>query len=219
MDIDILRQISAVARTVSRRERDGRPVRVVAAARSYPTTVDDLWDTLTSAERIPRWFLPISGDLRQGGRYQLEGNAGGEITRCDPPRSLSVTWEYGGEVSWLEVRLSEDGADATRLELEHFAPVDDERWKEFGPGAVGVGWDLALLGLHLYVTTTEPVDRQAVAGWMEEDGGKDFVRRSSTSWGDASAVAGMDREAARAAAARTTAAYTGEDGATTGSGA
>jgi uncharacterized protein YndB with AHSA1/START domain len=42
---------------------------------------------------IPRWFLPIAGDLRLGGRFQLEGNAGGEITECRPPRRLAVTWE------------------------------------------------------------------------------------------------------------------------------
>ena len=44
--------------------------------RTYETTIVDLWDAITSAERIPRRFLPISGDLRLGGRYQLEGHAG-----------------------------------------------------------------------------------------------------------------------------------------------
>src|SRR5882724_8555264 len=29
------------------------------------------WDAMTNAERIPRWFLPISADLRLSGRYQL----------------------------------------------------------------------------------------------------------------------------------------------------
>ena len=31
---------------------------------------------------------PISGDLRLGGRYQLQGNAGGEILVCEPPQHL-----------------------------------------------------------------------------------------------------------------------------------
>ena len=44
-----------------------------------------MWDACTDPERIGRWFLPVSGDLRLGGRYQLEGNAGGEILRCEPP--------------------------------------------------------------------------------------------------------------------------------------
>ncbi|HET6222510.1 MAG TPA: SRPBCC family protein, partial [Dongiaceae bacterium] len=147
MKIDIAATLGAVVREVASRKHEGRMARVVAAARSYQTTIEDLWDALTSAERIPRWFLPISGDLRPGGRYQLEGNAGGEITRCEPPRHLAVTWEHGSEVSWLTVTLAEDPNGGTRLQLEHVAHVDDERWKQFGPGAVGVGWDLATMGL------------------------------------------------------------------------
>jgi hypothetical protein len=30
--------------------------------------------------------MPISGELRVGGSFQLEGNAGGEILTCEPPR-------------------------------------------------------------------------------------------------------------------------------------
>ena len=67
--------------------------------------IEDLWDVLTNAERIPRWFLPISGELELGGRYQLEGNAGGVITACEPPLHFTVTWEFGRDVSWAEVRL------------------------------------------------------------------------------------------------------------------
>jgi hypothetical protein len=52
--------------------------------------VEDVWDAITSAERIPRRFLPVSGDLRLG-RYQLQGNAGGEITGCNPPRHLRLS--------------------------------------------------------------------------------------------------------------------------------
>ena len=75
----------AESRRVENREHLGKPALVVVATRTYDTTVDDLWDAMTSAERIPRWFLPISGELRLGGRYQIQGNAGGNITRCDAP--------------------------------------------------------------------------------------------------------------------------------------
>jgi uncharacterized protein YndB with AHSA1/START domain len=101
MQIDVASYIGAVTREVVGREHEGKPARVVVASRSYDTTPDDLWDALTSAERIPRWFLPISGDLKLGGRYQLEGNAGGTITACEPPRRLSVTWEFGGGTTWV----------------------------------------------------------------------------------------------------------------------
>jgi uncharacterized protein YndB with AHSA1/START domain len=91
MNVDPAAYVGAVVRDVLSREHEGRPARVVIATRSYDTTIEDLWDALTSAKRIPRWFLPVSGDLRLGGRYQFEGNAGGAITRCEPPRALSVT--------------------------------------------------------------------------------------------------------------------------------
>jgi uncharacterized protein YndB with AHSA1/START domain len=153
MEFDIPRQIGAVTRKLETKLHDGRPARVVVAARTYDTTVDDLWDAVTSKERIPRWFLPVSGDLRLGGRYQLQGNAGGTITRCEPPRAVGMTWEFGGEVSWLEVTLEPTPDGRAHLQLEHVAPLSDERWDEFGPGAVGVGWDMGLVGLASHLET------------------------------------------------------------------
>ena len=180
---------------------------MVVASRAYSTTAADLWDALTNAERIPRWFLPISGDLQLGGHYQLEGNAGGAITRCEPPSTLAVTWEYGGSVSWVTVRLREQEAGGTRLELEHVAHVGDDWWDQFGPGAVGVGWDLALMGLGEHLPSGVAVDPKDVARWTSSDEGRAFMRMSGTDWGRASIAAGTPE--AIAAAERTTSAYTG----------
>lgn len=210
MKIDVAGAIGAVTRTVERRDHNGRPARVVVASRTYDAGVADVWDAVTSAERIPRWFLPISGDLRPGGRYQFEGNAGGEITACEPPRLLSVTWEFGGEVTWLTVRLSELAPDQTLLELQHAAHVGDERWKQFGPGAVGVGWDMALVGLARHLATGSSVDRREAVAWLGSKDGKAFVAKSSDDWARASVASGTDATEAKEAAARTTAAYSGE---------
>jgi uncharacterized protein YndB with AHSA1/START domain len=209
MKLDIGRHIGAVFREDGRREHLGRPARVVAARRTYDTTAEDLWDALTNGERIPRWFLPISGNLHLGGCFQLEGNAGGEITRCEPPRLLAVTWEFGGSTSWLTVDLADEPGGGTRLELEHVAHVGDELWDQFGPGAVGVGWDLALMGLGRHIETGATADRAEAAAWLASAEGKDFVRRSSEDWCRASIAAGTDAAAARAAAERTTAFYSG----------
>ena len=54
---------------------------------------------MTNGERIPRWFLPVSGELGPGGRYQLEGNAGGVITVCERQSHFALTWEFVGDVS------------------------------------------------------------------------------------------------------------------------
>src|SRR4051794_40445283 len=195
-----------VTREVRSGTRDGAPTKIAIARRTYRTDQHDLWDALTNAERIPRWFLPVSGELRAGGRYQLEGNAGGTIERCDPPTSFSATWEFGGSVSRITVRLVAESAELTRLELEHSVPVDDH-WDQFGPGAVGVGWDLALLGLGLHLASGSAVDRSEAAAWVASEDGKRFMHRSSERWGEANVAGGEDAATARAQAERTTAAY------------
>src|SRR5690349_12257290 len=115
LNFDITRLIGLVARETTRREHEGRPARVLVATRTYDTSQEDLWDALTNGERIPRWFLPISGDLRLGGHYQLEGNAGGEIKGCEPPRHLALTWGMHGDTSWVNVHLSENPDGGTLL--------------------------------------------------------------------------------------------------------
>ena len=210
--IDVVHQINSVQRRVGSRLLDAGEARTVIVGRSYDAPIEDLWDACTNAERIPRWFLPISGELRVGGRYQLEGNAGGTIERCDPPRSFAATWEMGGEVTWIELRLSPQANGGTRFELEHIAHVDDERWAQFGPGAVGVGWDLALSGgLARHLASGARVDPAEAAAWGASEEGRRFMMLSSQAWCDASIAAGTDSADARAAAARTTAAYTGID--------
>jgi uncharacterized protein YndB with AHSA1/START domain len=207
--IDVAHQISSVRRTVGRRTLEAGEARIVTLTRVYESPLEDVWDACTNPERIPRWFLPVSGDLRLGGRYQLEGNAGGTIERCDPPRSFAATWEYGGEVSWIEVRLTSEAGGATRLELEHIAHVDDERWAQFGPGAVGIGWDLALIGLTLHLDGAERVDPEAFAAWSASDDGRRFATLASERWAQASIAGGTDAAEARAAEEQVTAFYTG----------
>ena len=208
MNIDPVATAGLVAREIRTGERDGAPTKIAVARRVYRTDQADLWDAVTNAERIPRWFLPISGELAVGGRYQLEGNAGGTIERCDEPDSFAVTWEYGSMTSWLEVRLS-PVHDGTVLELIHEAAVDLELWKQYGPGAVGVGWDLGLMGLELHLATGEPVDREAGLAFPTTPEGREFVRRAATGWADAAVVAGDEPAPAHEAAERTIGFYTG----------
>lgn len=199
-------------RVVGDMEHLGQPARSVRGSRTFQTDSDDLWDALTNAERLPRWFLPISGELKMGGRYQLDGNAGGKITRCDPPVALEVTWEYGGNVSWVILRLEPDG-DGTRLTLEHIMGQDEtseDHWKKYGPGATGVGWDLGFLGLGMHLATGETIEQKELYAWMATDPGKEFVRHCARAWGDAHVASGEPAENALSIAATTAAFYTGE---------
>jgi uncharacterized protein YndB with AHSA1/START domain len=206
--IDVTHQINSVLREVGTRTLEAGAARTVVVSQAYDAAVDDVWDACTNPERIPRWFLPVSGELRLGGRYQLKDHAGGTVERCDPPKSFAATWEYGGDVSWIEVRLNSEPDGRTRLEIEHISSVGDTTWAQFGPGAVGIGWDMIFMGLGLHLTSGRSVDPAESAAWGASDEGREFVTISSGRWRDANVAAGADPDEAQAAADRTTAAYT-----------
>ena len=170
--------------------------------------MEDLWDAVTNSERIPRWFLPVSGELQLGGRYELEGNAGGIVEECEPPCRFAITWEFGGDVSWVELSLTNGEGGLVCLTLTHTAHLSDH-WNTYGPGAVGVGWELGLMGLSLHIAhPDEPMpDETAFAASPD---GRAIIQGSSDRWGQAAVANGTDPEAASAAAMRTTAFYTGE---------
>jgi uncharacterized protein YndB with AHSA1/START domain len=144
--LDIANHLKAIGREVRRTTAASGETVSVLVKRKYDATAADVWDAITDPVRVRRWFLPLTGDLREGGSFQLEGNAGGDILTCDAPRLLKVT--FGGPTSVVEVRLSADG-ESTDLELEHTVPIEIA---QSGAGAlfVGPGWDGALLALASY---------------------------------------------------------------------
>jgi hypothetical protein len=144
------------------------------------------------------------------------GNAGGEVLDCPPPADgaahYRVTWEYGGGVTWLAVRLQALGSDRTRLELEHTARAADIPpgfWEQFGPGATGVGWDGGLLGLALHLAGDAGIRPEDAEAWALSDEGAEFYRAGADAWGAAHAASGADAAAAARAADATFAFYTG----------
>jgi uncharacterized protein YndB with AHSA1/START domain len=203
-------ETSTVRRTVGDRTLEAGQARVQTISQVYATDVDDLWEAVTTPERIARWFLPVSGELVEGGKYSLEGNASGTVTKCDRPRFFAATWEFNGQVSWIEVRLTAEPEGGSRFELEHVAHVDDEFWEQYGPGATGIGWDLALLGLGMHVK--EPgsaIDPRESEAWTLSPEGKAYLRTLADAWAEAAIAAGQDAASARAAADRSYAFYTG----------
>jgi uncharacterized protein YndB with AHSA1/START domain len=176
--IDIARQLNAIHRTVETLPpTDGFGERVsVLLRRGYDAPIDDVWDAVTKPDRIKRWFMPISGELRVGGSFQLEGNAGGEILAREPPRLLRVT--FGGPTSLVEVRVAPQGASGAVLELQHTVPIE---MAQSGAGAlyVGPGWDGALLGLDLFLRAEAVGDPVAAANSPQA---LEFSKQSVHAW-------------------------------------
>lgn len=204
--VDFAAHLGAVTRTVDELTRDGKPARNVTLARTYDTTPTDLWSAITDPDRLPRWFVPVSGELKLGGRFQLKENAAGTIVDCDPPRFLSTTWECGNKLSWLEISIHQE-ADGAALTLSHICPIDDH-WRKYGPAAVGIGWDLSLLGLGLHLSRPDDdrFDEEAFAATAE---GKATLVGLSESWRDAAIASGDEPTLAEQAARMTAAFYSG----------
>ena len=177
MTIDIPSELSAIDRKVERLTADadsGERIGVTLR-RNYSAPIGDVWDAITDPTRIARWFMPVSGDLRVGGTFQLEGNAGGEILACEPPSLVRLTW--GGSTSIVELRLSEsDGG--TVLQLDHTVPIE---MAQSGAGAlwVGPGWDGAVMGLGLYLAVGGIDDPVAMAASRQV---QEFSQKSVHAW-------------------------------------
>lgn len=208
--IDIPSQLAAIYREVGERPLDSGGEGVgVLLRRSYPAAIEDVWDAVTDPARMKRWFLPVSGDLRVGGTFQLEGNASGEILSCEPPRLLRVT--FGGPTSVVELRLSANGDAETTLELEHTVPMEIAQ-STAGALYVGPGWDGALMGLDLFLRGEVADDPVAAASSPEA---QEFSKQSVHAWTaavESSGTAGSDEIAAATAASLAQFAPDADDG-------
>ncbi|NOL40451.1 hypothetical protein HPO96_09360 [Kribbella sandramycini] len=196
-------ELAATRRAMGKRNLPAGEAYTIELRRRYRAPVDAVWDALTSPDRLPRWLQPITGDLHPGGRFELASGEYGDILHCDPPQSLKVSWLYGPDArpgsSEVEVHLSPGPADDTDFELIHTATLDDPLLPTYGPGAGGVGWDLALRNLtHLFAGTTPPEPHE-------------FIRHSAAAWGRAHLAAGGDPHHVAAAVEATTAFYSSGD--------
>jgi uncharacterized protein YndB with AHSA1/START domain len=208
--IDIAGQLEAIHRQVERQLPAGGSGELVSVLlrRSYDAPIGDVWDAVTQPDRIKRWFMPISGELRAGGSFQLEGNAGGDILTCEPPRLLKVS--FGGPTSIVELRLTPDGANDTVLELEHTVPIE---MAQSGAGAlyVGPGWDGALLGLGLFLRGEAVGDPVAAASSPEA---LEFSKQSVHAWVEVVKESGTATDEELAAATEVSLAQFAPDAAT-----
>lgn len=199
--IDIIAELDEVRRRVHAGEQGDQVA--VLLERTYRADVEDVWDALTDPQRLARWFLPVTGDLRVGGKFATEGNADGEILGCDRPSRLVLTW--GGPESVVSLHLAAAGAESTVLTLEHSVAamlVPDAG----GAIYVGPGWDGAFLALGLHLGGTDLGDP---AGFQNSPEVLEYNAGVVRAWEAALRESGMATEEQTAAAVEVaTAQYT-----------
>ncbi len=156
---------------LQRRTIPSGEARVAVFTRSYETTVEDLWDACTDPERLRRWYVPVSGDLRVGGTFEQVNMGSGTILACDAPHLLKLS--LGGGVDEIEVRLSAGPQDGTAiLELQHATTLDSHDiggQKYDAIFCMGGGYYPRLQALDQHLRGTLPEDYDSAAFHLNPD--------------------------------------------------
>jgi uncharacterized protein YndB with AHSA1/START domain len=114
--------------------------------RDLPAEPGRVWNALTDARELTRWFWPprleaaIEADARVGGRYRIASpSAGmavsGEYRNVESPTRVVFTWSWDGEAeqTLVTIDLAEAG-DGTHLTLVHEGFAKPETRDEHAQG-------------------------------------------------------------------------------------
>ena len=212
---------------------------VVALSQTFAVHPEELWSALTIGSHLEVWFGRASGEVVEGGRYELpDMETRGTVLAAEEPRRLLLTWEFGNSNSEMELLVepveqdaepgtasasdAAAGSDAaaqpvaaapsvaTRFTLRHTVPAD-AHWQTFGPAATGCGWDAALYALALHLEDPSADQLPRLSRFAASPEGADFTRATADAWFEAHVASGADKKPARKASVRTAAFYLGEE--------
>src|SRR5690348_6789269 len=80
---------------------------------TVPAAPEEVWESLTEAERLEEWFAnDVELEPREGGRGIFRWDDGDErratVRELDEPRRIVLDWDEGGHVA-IELETVEDG--------------------------------------------------------------------------------------------------------------
>ncbi|MBT2501863.1 SRPBCC domain-containing protein [Curtobacterium sp. ISL-83] len=123
--------------------------------RVYPTGIDDLWDAVTTPERLARWLVvqldgvpAVGKTVRAAFTSSWDGSV--RIDECDRPAHLRVTMLDDQDTTVTEAWLTAVDADHTRLVLEERGFRADEVADH------GAGWQVHVEDLATVLDGGEP---------------------------------------------------------------
>jgi uncharacterized protein YndB with AHSA1/START domain len=119
--------------------------RALRFERRFAVPAEELWDALTSPERLAGWLAPGSVGSGAGTDIRLDFGEGGIVTgrvvRWEPPSVLEYEWHFDGETeSVVRFELFPAG-EGTLLVLDHRALAAGHA------AGYGAGWHAHLASL------------------------------------------------------------------------
>jgi uncharacterized protein YndB with AHSA1/START domain len=127
--------------------------------RTYDAPIQDVWSACTDPDRLRRWYVPVTGDLRVGGRFEQVNMGSGEILECEAPSHLRLSLGGGADEIELWLRATDDGM--TELELQHATTIAEHEIGGQMYDAVfcmGGGYYPRLYALHLHLHGELPAE-------------------------------------------------------------
>jgi uncharacterized protein YndB with AHSA1/START domain len=180
---EVKHPVDQTERELGQRKIAGKEALSAIMRRVYPAPIDEVWSAITEPNRINRFFLPVSGDLHEGGHFSIEMNADGEILKCDKPHLLRLSWSAQGDVpDEVEIRLTKVKG-GTRLELEHSSVRDvfvssDPKTGDWG---IGAGWEPPLKYLGKYLAGELP-NKPSLEWYKPTDEDAELCRDAGMAW-------------------------------------
>ena len=144
--------------------------RVAVFTRTYDAAIDDVWDACTNPDRLKRWYVPVTGDLRLGGTFHQEMMGSGEIVACESPSFLKVS--LAGGVDEIELRLTPGPDDTTILELQHATTLSEHTIGGQVYDAIfcmGGGYYPRFAALDMHLRGTLPADYDSTTFYQRPD--------------------------------------------------
>lgn len=127
--------------------------------------VERVWQALTDARELERWF-PLEAEVEPGEGGSIRMSWGHEYAEAmpivvwDPPRHLRTSWPWGGGAVVTDYRLESEGG-GTRLRVVTSGFPDDPTWDDWVEGTRR-GWAYELRALEHYLERHEGQDRRAL---------------------------------------------------------
>jgi len=144
--------------------------RVAIFNRVYDAPIEDVWDACTDPERLARWYVPVSGELRVGGSFKQEMMGSGTIERCEAPHDLLLSLAGGRDEIQLTLQSLPGGG--TELELAHATTFAEHEIGGRSYDAIfcmGGGYYPRLLALHAHLAGELPPDYDTISFHQRED--------------------------------------------------
>ena len=120
----------------------------------YDTDIDDLWDAVSSPERLARWIATVEGDAVLGGTITASFTSGwsgtGVVEECAPPHRLLVRWDDAPD-ALMAATLSAEGERTRLVIVDRGIPVDEVTGHT-------AGWHAHLEDLAAHLDGRQPGD-------------------------------------------------------------